>query len=42
MLLDEKGPACSAFLQPAATYFAASGLGRIERVTTENAWAYRY
>ena len=39
---DEKGPTCSAFLQRAAMYFAAHGLGRIERVMTDNAWAYRY
>jgi len=42
ILSDEKGPTCSAFLQRAAMYFAAHGLGRIERVMTDNAWAYRY
>nr|WP_218859121.1 IS481 family transposase [Petropleomorpha daqingensis] len=39
---DEKGTTCAAFLARAATYFADHGIGRIERVMTDNAWAYRY
>lgn len=42
ILPDEKGPTCAAFLQRAAAYFAAKGIGRIERVMTDNAFAYRY
>jgi transposase InsO family protein len=42
VLADEKGNTCSAFLLRAATYFAAHGIGQIERVMTDNAWAYRY
>jgi transposase InsO family protein len=30
------------FLRRAATYFAVHGLAQIERVMTDNAWAYRY
>ena len=39
---DEKGTTCAAFLVRAAAYFAAHGIDRIERVMTDNAWAYRY
>jgi transposase InsO family protein len=42
ILPDEKGPTCAAFLQRAAAYFAAKGIRRIERVMTDNAFAYRY
>jgi transposase InsO family protein len=42
VLPDEKGPTCSAFLARAAAYFAAHGIPRIERVMTDNAYAYRY
>jgi transposase InsO family protein len=42
ILPDEKGATCAAFLARAAAYFAAHGIGRIERVMTDNAWAYRY
>jgi transposase InsO family protein len=42
ILPDEKGATCSQFLRRAAAYFAAHGIGRIERVMTDNAWAYRY
>jgi len=42
ILPDEKGPTCAAFLARAAAYFAAHGIPRIERVMTDNAWAYRY
>ena len=31
-----------AFLQRAIDYFAAHGITRIERLMTDNAWAYRY
>jgi transposase InsO family protein len=39
---DEKGVTCAAFLTRAAAYFADHGIDRIERVMTDNAWAYRY
>ena len=39
---DEKGVTCAGFLTRAAAYFAAHGIGRIERVMTDNAWAYRH
>ncbi len=42
ILPDEKGPTCAGFLQRAATYFAAKGIDRIERIMTDNAFAYRY
>ena len=42
VLPDEKGPTCAAFLDRAATYFAAHGITQIERVMTDNAWAYKY
>jgi transposase InsO family protein len=42
VLPDEKGTTCAAFLDRAATYFAARGITRIERVMTDNAWAYKY
>ena len=42
VLPDEKGPTCAGFLARAAGYFAAHGIGRIERVMTDNAWAYKY
>ena len=42
ILSDEKGTTCAAFLARAAAYFAAHGIDRIERVMTDNAWAYRY
>ena len=42
VLADEKGPTCAAFLARAAAYFAAHGITRIERLMTDNAWAYRY
>ena len=41
ILPDEKGPTCAAFLERAAAYFAAKGITRIERVMTDNAFAYR-
>lgn len=42
VLADEKGPTCAGFLTRAAGYFAAHGIDRIERVMTDNAWAYKY
>lgn len=42
ILPDEKGPTCAAFLQRAIDYFAAHGITRIERIMTDNAWAYRW
>jgi transposase InsO family protein len=42
VLPDEKGPTCAAFLSRGADYFAAHGIDRIERVMTDNAWAYKY
>jgi transposase InsO family protein len=42
ILSDEKGATCAAFLARAAAYFAAHGITRIERVMTDNAWAYRW
>ena len=42
ILPDEKGATCAAFLLRAADYFATAGIPRIERVMTDNAFAYRY
>jgi transposase InsO family protein len=42
VLPDEKGPTCAAFLARAAGYFAEHGIEHIERVMTDNAWAYKY
>jgi transposase InsO family protein len=42
ILPDEKGATCAAFLARGAAYFAAHGIHRIERVMTDNAWAYKY
>lgn len=42
VLADEKGPTCAQFLTRAAGYFALHGIDRIERIMTDNAWAYRY
>ena len=39
---DEKGATCAAFLIRAAAYFATYGIDRIERVMTDNAFAYRH
>lgn len=38
---DEKAGTCAAFLRRAAAFFEASGIDRIERVLTDNAWPYR-
>jgi transposase InsO family protein len=42
ILPDEKGQTCQAFLARAISYFAAHGITRIERLMTDNAWAYRW
>jgi len=41
ILPDEKGATCAGFLTRAAAYFATHGITRIERIMTDNAWAYR-
>ena len=38
---DEKAATCADFLARAAAFFHACGITRIERVMTDNAWAYR-
>ncbi|WP_338485962.1 IS481 family transposase [Streptomyces sp. SCSIO 75703] len=38
---DEKTATCAGFLTRAATFFHSQGITRIERVLTDNAWAYR-
>jgi transposase InsO family protein len=42
VLPDEQGPTCAAFLTRAAAYLAEHGITRIERLLTDNAWAYKY
>jgi len=42
ILPDEKGTTCAMFLARAIDYFAAHGITRVERLMTDNAWAYRY
>jgi len=42
VLADEKGPTCAAFLARAIDYFTVHGITRIERLMTDNAFAYRY
>jgi transposase InsO family protein len=42
VLPDEKGTTCADFLARAANHFHDHGIERIERVMTDNAWAYRY
>jgi transposase InsO family protein len=41
-LPDERGATCAEFLVRAIDYFAAHGITTIERLMTDNAWAYRY
>lgn len=41
VLADEKGPTCASFLERAIAFFAAHGV-TIERLITDNAWAYRW
>lgn len=42
VLPDEKGPTCAAFLERALEYFAAHGITKVDRLLTDNAWAYRF
>ena len=42
VLPDEKGTTCAAFLRRAAAHFAGHGIASIERVMTDNAFAYRH
>ena len=42
VLDDEQGPTCAGFLERGIAYFAANGITRIERLITDNAWAYRW
>ena len=42
ILPNEKGVSCAAFLERAIAYFAGHGITSIERLMTDNAWAYRY
>lgn len=42
ILPDEKGPTCAGFLARAAVHFAEYGVTRIERLMTDNAYAYRW
>jgi transposase InsO family protein len=42
ILPDEKGATCAGFLERAVGYFADRGITRIQRLITDNAWAYRY
>ena len=41
VLPDERGSTCAAFLLRAAEFFAVHGIPRLERVMTDNAFAYR-
>jgi transposase InsO family protein len=41
ILPDETGPTCANFIARAAAFFADCGIGRIERVITDNHWSYR-
>ena len=42
VLPDEKGPTVVGFLTRGIDYFAAHNIPRIERLITDNAWAYRW
>jgi transposase InsO family protein len=42
ILPDEKGVTCAGFLARAAANFRTYGIDRIERIMTDNAYAYRY
>ena len=42
VLPDEKGATCAGFLIRVIDYFAGNGITRIERLMTDNAWAYRW
>jgi len=42
VLPDERGATCAGFLERALEYFAACGITKVQRLMTDNAWAYRY
>jgi transposase InsO family protein len=42
ILPDEKGTTCAGFLRRGAAYFRAHGIRSIDRVMTDNAFAYRW
>lgn len=42
ILADEKGVTCAGFLTRAVRYFTAAGMPGIQRVMTDNAFAYRH
>ena len=42
ILPDEKGTTCAGFLTRALDYFAEHGITHVERLMTDNAWAYRW
>jgi transposase InsO family protein len=42
VLPDERGATGAAFLERAIDHFARHGIARIERLLTDNAWAYRW
>jgi transposase InsO family protein len=42
VLPDEKGTTCAAFLTRALAYFADHGITTVQRLMTDNAWAYRW
>ena len=42
VLTDEKGQTCAAFLERALAYLASHGITSVERLMTDNAWAYRW
>jgi len=42
ILPDERGVTCAGFLARAAAHFHSHGIDRIERMMTDNAFAYRY
>jgi transposase InsO family protein len=42
VLPNEQGPTCAGFLERAIGYFAEHGITQVERLMTDNAWAYRY
>ena len=42
ILPNEKGTTCADFLERALAHFAEHGIPRVERLMTDNAWAYRF
>lgn len=42
ILPDEKGTTCAGFVARAAAHFAVHGITWIDRIMTDDAWAYRY